>query len=84
MTRNHDRPDARDVLGHARDVTGQDCVVTVIARRGAARHLGSDELRALRVLADAGMITPLRLNATPTPRTPALPRSWAIPATRAS
>ena len=77
MTRNHDRSDARDVAG-------QDCVLSVIARRGAARHLGPDELRALRVLADAGMIAPLRLNTTPTPRTPGLPRSWAIPATRAS
>jgi hypothetical protein len=77
MSRNHDRSDVRD------DAC-QDCVVAVTAQRGTSRHLGPDELRALSVLANAGMIAPLRLNATSRPRTPQLPRSWAFPATRAS
>ncbi len=48
----------------------QDCVVTIMAPHGAARHLDTDELRALGVLADAGMIPPLRLSDTPAPDTP--------------
>jgi hypothetical protein len=69
-----------------RGVACQDCVVTVLAPRESARHLGAEELRALRVLADAGMVPPLRLNAGPVPlplsTSPA--RTWAFPATRAS
>jgi hypothetical protein len=60
----------------------QDCVVTVLAPRNAARHLGAEELRALSVLADAGMVPPLRLSTAPT-SLPA-PRNWAFPATKAS
>jgi protein gp37 len=60
----------------------QDCVVTVMAPRIAARHLGAEELRALSVLADAGMVPPLRLSTKPTSlRTP---RNWAYPAAKAS
>ncbi len=43
-----------------RDGLCQDCVVTVLTPRGSAPHLGDEELRALHVLADAGMIPPLR------------------------
>jgi hypothetical protein len=53
MTINCDRCDTRDGAC-------QDCVVTVLAPRGSARHLEAEELRALRVLADADMIPPLR------------------------
>jgi hypothetical protein len=69
-----------------RDGACQDCVVTVLASRGSARHLEAEELRALRVLADAGMIPPLRLNAQVkrAPKTPGTSRTWAFPATKAS
>ena len=69
-----------------RDGVCQDCVVTVQASRGSARHLGAEELRALRVLADAGLIPPLRLNAQPkrAPEAPGMLRTWAFPATKAS
>ena len=53
MVINCDRCDTRDSAC-------QDCVVTVLAPRGSARHLEVEELRALRVLADAGMLPPLR------------------------
>ena len=43
-----------------RDAVCQDCVVTVLTPRGSAPYLGAEELRALHVLADAGMIPPLR------------------------
>jgi len=39
-----------------RGVACQDCVVAVIAPPGTTRHLEADEMRALGVLADAGMI----------------------------
>lgn len=64
----------------------QDCVVTVIAPRGASRHLEEEELRALNVLADAGMIPRLRLNVS-RPRVPKVPdahRTWAFPSSKAS
>ena len=68
-------------------VTCQDCVVAVTARRGSAGHLGAEELRALAVLADAGMIPPLRLGRASSPRSPKpgkTSRTWAFPASRAS
>ncbi|HZR51641.1 MAG TPA: hypothetical protein VFB06_19265 [Streptosporangiaceae bacterium] len=64
----------------------QDCVVTVIAPRGASRQLEEEEVRALNVLADAGMIPRLRLNVS-RPRAPKLPsarRTWAFPSSKAS
>jgi hypothetical protein len=69
-----------------RGVACQDCVVTVLAPCGSERHLGAEELRALRVLADAGMVPPLRLNAGPVslPLSSPLVRTWAFPATKAS
>jgi hypothetical protein len=38
-----------------------DCVVSVLGPPGAAGFLGEAELRALAVLADAGLVPPLRL-----------------------
>jgi hypothetical protein len=69
-----------------RGVACQDCVVTVLAPRGSERYLGAEELRALRVLADAGMVPPLRLSAGPVslPLTSSLARTWAFPVTKAS
>lgn len=64
----------------------QDCVVTVVAPRGVSRQLEEEELRALNVLADAGMIPRLRLNVS-RPRAPKVPdarRTWAFPSTKAS
>jgi hypothetical protein len=63
-----------------RGVACQDCVVAVLAPRSAERHLEAEELRALGVLADAGMIPPLRLSVT----SAHTPRTWAFPATKAS
>ena len=71
----------------------QDCVVTVVAARGAARHLGAEELRALGVLADAGMVPPLRLSLPGSiqpgsiqvgSRIPSRARTWVLPDTKAS
>jgi hypothetical protein len=64
----------------------QDCVVTVLAPRSTAGHLDAEELRALSVLADAGMIPPMRPDAAPgrSPKTASVPRTWAFPATKAS
>ena len=68
-----------------RDGACQDCVVTVLAPRGSARHLEAEELRALRVLADAGML-PAASNAQVkhTPTAQGVSRTWAFPATKAS
>jgi hypothetical protein len=38
-----------------------DCVVSVLQPPGAAGLLGEPEVRALAVLADAGLVPPLRL-----------------------
>ena len=38
-----------------------DCAVAVIESRNVTSYLGDAELRALRVLADAGLVPPLRL-----------------------
>lgn len=68
-------------------VTCQDCVVAVMAPRGSARRLGSEELRALGVLADAGMIAPLRMSGASSsrpPRTGRTSRTWTFPAAKAS
>jgi hypothetical protein len=79
--------DTRGVTCQDSGVTCQDCVVTVLAPRDSARHLGAEEMRALRVLADAGMVPPgisdrLGLNAGPVSLQKA--RAWAFPATKAS
>ena len=50
----------------------QDCVITVLEPPTAAGQLGEAELRALRVLAEAGLVPPLRLA-----EADARPRTWA-------
>lgn len=54
----------------ARDIACPDCVVTALLGMPARRReLDEDEHRALRVLADAKLVPPLRLRArTPLPR----------------
>jgi hypothetical protein len=66
-----------------RGIACQDCVVAVLAPRNAARHLEAEELRALSVLADAGMVPPLRLSVSGPTSLPA-PRTWAFPTSKAS
>jgi hypothetical protein len=41
-----------------------DCAVAVIESRNVTSYLGDAEVRALRVLADAGLVPPLRLTLT--------------------
>jgi len=79
------------------DEACQDCVVAVIAPLNGVQHLEAEELRALRVLADAGLLSLPRLHTVP-PSQPnraqpdrrqaeprqAERRQWAYPATRAS
>jgi hypothetical protein len=56
-----------------------DCAIAVTGTRNVTAHLGRAELRALRVLADAGLVPPLtRVLATPAAR------SWVFPDTKAS
>jgi hypothetical protein len=61
----------------------RDCVVTVLRPPSVPDHLGEAELRALGVLADAGMVPPLRFELA---GLPALPRraSHVFPETKAS
>jgi hypothetical protein len=42
----------------------RDCVVAVVESRNVTGYLGVAEVRALRVLADAGLVPPLRLTLT--------------------
>lgn len=62
----------------------QDCVVAVVAPPGVARHLEAEELRALSVLADAGMISPVHRDIAARRPSKAPGRTWAFPATKAS
>jgi len=57
----------------------QDCAIAVTETRNVTGHLGPAELRALRVLADAGLVPPLArvLTGSGTP-------SWVFPDTKAS
>ena len=60
----------------------QDCVITVLGPPNVAGYLGEAEMRALAVLADAGLVPPLRLTAVG-----AGPRTWTgtvFPARKAS
>ncbi len=68
----------------------QDCVVAVLKPAHvtgylpkAAGSLNEDEVRALGVLADAGMVPPLRLS-LPGSRVRPDTRTWVFPATKAS
>jgi hypothetical protein len=57
----------------------RDCAIAVTETRNVTARLGRAELRALRVLADAGLVPPLtRVFATPAAR------SWVFPDTKAS
>ena len=44
-----------------RDVACDDCVVTALLGDGAGEDLGGDTVDALRVLADGGLVSPLRM-----------------------
>ncbi len=60
----------------------RDCVITVLEPPNVAGYLGEAEVRALGVLADAGLVPPLRLRVGGAP-----PRTWAgtaFPAAKAS
>jgi hypothetical protein len=60
----------------------RDCVITVLEPPNVAGYLGEAEVRALGVLADAGLVPPLRLM-----RVAAVPPTWdetAFPAAKAS
>jgi hypothetical protein len=71
-----------------RDEACQDCVVAIIGPRSGEHHLEAEELRALSVLADAGLVPPLRRYAEPVrlpgPGVSRKPSVWAYPATKAS
>jgi hypothetical protein len=61
------------------EVRCRDCAIGVTETRNVTAHLGPAELRALRVLADAGLVPPLtRVLATPAAR------SWVFPDKKAS
>ena len=48
----------------------RDCAIAVTETRNVTGHLGPAELRALRVLADAGLVPPLaRILTSPAART---------------
>ena len=44
-----------------RDVACDDCVVTALLGASAADELGGETVDALRVLADGGLVPPLRM-----------------------
>ena len=57
----------------------RDCAIAVTETRNVTAQLGRAELRALRVLADAGLVPSLtRVLATPAAR------SWVFPDTKVS
>ena len=61
------------------DTLCRDCAIAVTETRNVTAQLGRAELRALRVLADAGLVPPLtRVLAT------SGVRSWVFPDTKAS
>jgi hypothetical protein len=45
-----------------RDVACDDCVVTALLGAEAGDELGGETLTALRVLADGGLVSPLRMH----------------------
>jgi len=57
----------------------RDCVIAVTETRNVTAPLGPAELRALRVLADAGLVPPLARMLTSSG-----PPSWVFPDTEAS
>ncbi len=68
----------------------QDCVVATLGPSNVTRYperargyLDEAEVRALRVLADAGMVPPLRLSLSGSGIRPG-PRAWVLPDSKAS
>jgi hypothetical protein len=57
----------------------RDCAIAVTETRNVTGHLGQAELRALRVLADAGLVPPLARMLTSSAT-----RNWVFPETKAS
>jgi hypothetical protein len=57
----------------------RDCAIAISGTRNVTSYLGQAELRALRVLADAGLVPPLTLALTSSAA-----RSWVFPDTKAS
>jgi hypothetical protein len=73
-----------------RGTGGQDCVVATIEPPGTPSYperdrcfLDEAEVRAISVLADAGLVPPLRLS-LPGSRLRPAPRTWVLPAAKAS
>jgi hypothetical protein len=69
-----------------RGIGCRDCAIALIETRNVTGYLPEAELRALGVLADAGLVPPVRLTIAGTRIRPA-PRTWsstAFPDVRAS
>ena len=73
-----------------RGVDCQDCVIATLEPPSvtgypgqARRNLDDAEVRAIGVLADAGLVPPLRLTLPGSPVRSA-PRTWVLPAAKAS
>jgi hypothetical protein len=63
----------------------RDCVITVLEPPNVAGYLGEAEVRALGVLADAGLVPPLRLTGAGSGnREPPTWSGTAFPAAKAS
>ena len=73
-----------------RGIDCQDCVIATVESPSVTGYPGQDrrildeaEVRAIGVLADAGLVSPLRLTLPGSPIRPA-PRTWVLPAAKAS
>lgn len=73
-----------------RGIDCQDCVIATLEPPGVAgyrgqarRNLDEAEVRAIGVLADAGLVPPFRLTLPGSPIRSA-PRTWILPAAKAS
>jgi hypothetical protein len=44
-----------------RDIACPDCVITALLGSGGQAEIGEDERRALRILAEARLVAPLRM-----------------------
>jgi hypothetical protein len=63
----------------------RDCAIAVVESRNVTGYLGEAEVRALRVLADAGLVPPLRLTlASARARTRRSARATGVPDAKAS
>ena len=61
------------------EIHGHDCVIAVTETRNVTARLGRAELRALHVLADAGLVPPLTRELAGSAA-----QSWVFPDTKAS